>query len=154
MLHTSIVGNRPGRLCGQPPQPLTTANLPTKKIDKHTWRARVDARASYRLRPKAAPDYRGARRRLWPAAGTHPTVACPVKRRSLGRTRRIRGIAAQSLLLSFQVAHANHRELASWLDTLQTDGLPTRRRPSNRHKLKNPHDWTPKGYLPGSTPEA
>ncbi|MFE7368464.1 hypothetical protein [Streptomyces anulatus] len=216
--------------CPNIPQPLTTAtaDLLAKKIDKHTWRARVDARASYRLRPKAAPDHRGARRMLCPAAGTHPTVACPVKHRSLGRnprlplidvtptpaghpevcrresltfnrdtgirhwqeldhglapwvhhyfrlrnrvehfngyakdheaiersrTRRIRGIAAQSLLLSFQIAHANHRKLASWLDTLQTGGLPARRRPSNRHKLKNPHDWTPKGYLPGSTPEA
>ncbi|MEW2094647.1 hypothetical protein AB0897_36120, partial [Streptomyces sp. NPDC007168] len=28
------------------------------------------------------------------------------------RTRRIRRIAAQSLLLSFQIAHANHRKLA------------------------------------------
>ncbi|POG45676.1 hypothetical protein BV881_20650 [Streptomyces sp. ZL-24] len=163
---------------------------------------------------------------LWPAAGTHPTVACPVKRRSLGRTprlplidvtptpagtpavcrreslaftrdigirhwqeldhglapwvhlhfrlrnrvehfngyakdheaiersrtRRIRGIAAQSLLLSFQIAHANHRKRASWLDTLQTDGLPARR-PSNRHKLKNPRDWPPGGYLSGTTSE-
>ncbi|MGQ4713573.1 hypothetical protein ACUN22_07805 [Streptomyces anulatus] len=215
--------------CPNLPQPLTTAtaDLLTKKIDKHTWRARVDARASYRLRPKAAPDHRGARRMLCPAAGTHPTVACPVKRRSLGRdprlplidvtptpaghpevcrresltftrdigirhwqeldhglapwvhhyfrlrnrvehfngyakdheaiersrTRRIRGIAAQSLLLSFQIAHANHRKLAAWLDTLQTSGLPDRRRPSNRHKLKNPRDWTPGGYLPGTTPD-
>ncbi|MEU3268246.1 hypothetical protein [Streptomyces bacillaris] len=69
------------------------------------------------------------------------------------RTRRIRGIAAQSLLLSLQIAHANHRKLAAWLDTLQTSGLPARRRPSNRHKLKSPRDWTPGGYLPGTTPE-
>ncbi|WP_432000179.1 hypothetical protein [Streptomyces sioyaensis] len=34
------------------------------------------------------------------------------------RTRRIRGIAAQTLLLSFQIAHANHRKLTTWLDTL------------------------------------
>ncbi|MFF7257619.1 hypothetical protein [Streptomyces microflavus] len=212
--------------CPNLPQPLTTAttDLLTEKIDKHTWRAR----ASYRLRPKAAPDHRGARGMLCPAAGSHPTVACPVKRRSLGRdprlplidgtptlaghsevcrresltftqdigirhwqeldhglapwvhhyfrlrnraehfngyakdreaversrTRRIRGITAQSLLLSFQIAHAGHRKLASWLDTLQTNGLPARRRPSNRHKPKNPHDRTPSGYLPDTTPGA
>ncbi|MCX4849031.1 MULTISPECIES: hypothetical protein [Streptomyces] len=215
--------------CPHLPETLTTttADLLNKKIDRNTWRARIDARASYRLRPKAAPDHRGARRMLCPAAGTHPTVACPVKHRSLGRdprlpliditptptghpeicrresltftrdigirhwqeldhglapwvhhyfrlrnrvehfngyakdheaiersrTRRIRGIAAQSLLLAFQIAHANHRKLASWLDTLQTNNQPARRRPSNRHKLKNPRRWTPNGYLPDTTPE-
>ncbi|MFE7468659.1 hypothetical protein ACFU6R_31760 [Streptomyces sp. NPDC057499] len=215
--------------CPHIPEALitTTSDLLNKKIDKHTWRARVDARASYRLRPKAAPDHRGARRMLCPAAGTRPTVACPAKRRSLGRdprlpliditptptgppeicrresltfardigirhwqeldhgrplwvhhyfrlrnrvehfngyakdheaiersrTRRIRGIAAQSLLLAFQIAHANHRKLSSWLDTLQTHHQPARRRPSNRHKLSNPHRWTPGGYLPDNTPE-
>ncbi|MEE1794537.1 hypothetical protein PUR28_27820 [Streptomyces sp. BE308] len=215
--------------CPHIPHPLTTAtaDLLTKKIDKSTWRARVDARTSYRLRPKAAPDHRGARRMLCPAAGTHPTVACPVKRKSLGRdprlplidptpnpaghpeicrresltfardtgirhwqeldhgradwvhhyfrlrnrvehfngyakdheaiersrTRRVRGLAAQSLLLSFQIAHANHRKLAGWLDTLQTDTQPARRRPSNRHTLNDPHRWTPHGYLPDATPE-
>ncbi|MFD6334469.1 hypothetical protein ACFWGI_33505 [Streptomyces niveus] len=34
--------------------------------------------------------------------------------------RRAFALAARSLLLSFQIAHANRRELASWLDTLQT----------------------------------
>ncbi|MFJ6618942.1 hypothetical protein ACIQOW_15365 [Kitasatospora sp. NPDC091335] len=48
--------------CPDLPQPLTTAtaDLLTKNIDHTTWRARIDARASYRLRPKAAPDHRGA----------------------------------------------------------------------------------------------
>ncbi|MER5555194.1 hypothetical protein ABT001_26605 [Streptomyces sp. NPDC002793] len=67
-------------------------------------------------------------------------------------THRIRKIAARSLLLSFQIAHANHRKLAAWLDTLQTDGLPARRRPFNRHKLRNPRYWTPNSYLPEPTP--
>ncbi|MCJ0873111.1 hypothetical protein [Streptomyces sp. AP-93] len=114
-------------------------------IDKTTWRARVNTRAAFRLRPKAAPDHRGARRMLCPAAGTHPTVACPIKRRSLGRdersrTRRIRKIAAQSLLLAFQIAHANERKTESWLATLPLDGQPARRRPSNRHALRNPRN--------------
>ncbi|MFF4493756.1 hypothetical protein [Streptomyces sp. NPDC001546] len=65
---------------------------------------------------------------------------------------RIRGIAAQALLLAFQIAHANQRKLASWLATLPSDGQPARRRPSNRHKRKNPSDWTPKGYLPKRPP--
>ncbi|MDH6130823.1 hypothetical protein P3T37_000190 [Kitasatospora sp. MAA4] len=199
-----------------------TADLLNKKLDQSTWRARIDSRAAYRLRPKAAADHRGARRMLCPAAGTHPTVACPIKRRSLGRdprlpavdvtpspagppevcrresliftrdigirfwqeldhgrapwvhhyfrlrnrvehfngyakdheaiersrTRRIRGVAAQSLLLAFQIAHANHRKIASWLNTLQLADQPPRRRPSNRNKPKNPCNWTPKGYLP------
>ncbi|MFJ7999529.1 hypothetical protein ACIQ7D_20635 [Streptomyces sp. NPDC096310] len=64
------------------------------------------------------------------------------------RTRRIRGIACQSLLLSFQIAHANHRKLAGWLDTLQTNGLPARRRPSNRHKLKTPATGPPTATSP------
>ncbi|MEU3206732.1 hypothetical protein ABZ702_23260 [Streptomyces cyaneofuscatus] len=62
----------------------------------------------------------------------------------------IQGSHAGALLLSFQIAHANHRKLTSWLDTLQTGGLPARR-PSDRHKLKNPHDRTPGGYPPGPT---
>ncbi|MFC4329634.1 hypothetical protein ACFPC0_17885 [Streptomyces andamanensis] len=206
----------------------TTADILNKKIDKATWHARIHARATYRLRPKAAPDPRGARRMLCPAAGTHPTVACHLKSRSLGkgnhlpvvditptpagppaicrkesltfsrdvgirywqeldhglapwvhhyfrlrnrvehfngyakdqeaversRTRRIRGIAAQSLLLAFQIAHANHRKLTAWLSTLPTEAQPARRRPSNRHKPKNPRDWTPKGYLPAPSPES
>ncbi|MEK2474108.1 hypothetical protein [Streptomyces noursei] len=40
------------------------------------------------------------------------------------RTRRI---AAQSLLLSLQIAHANHRKLTPWLDTLSISGQPARR---------------------------
>ncbi|MFF5700912.1 hypothetical protein ACFY7H_00090 [Streptomyces sp. NPDC012794] len=214
--------------CPHLPEALitVTSDLLNKKIDKDTWRTRANARAAYRLRPKAAPDHRGARRMLCPAAGTHPTVACPVKRRSLGRdprhpvvdiptttaghpevcrresltfardigirhwqeldhglapwthhyfrlrnrvehfnsyakdheaiersrTRRIRGVAAQSLLLAFQIAHANQRKLTSWLDTLPVDDQPARRRPSNRHKLKNPRSWTPQGYLPDPAP--
>ncbi|MEV6865646.1 hypothetical protein AB0M44_32185 [Streptosporangium subroseum] len=42
--------------------------------------------------------------------------------------RRIRGIAAQSLLLAFQLAHANFRKIFRWLDSLpRIDGRPRRR---------------------------
>ncbi|MER7673150.1 hypothetical protein ABTY61_32475 [Kitasatospora sp. NPDC096128] len=77
--------------CPNIPAPLinATADLLGKKIDPATWRHRVDARPAYRLRPKAAPDDRGARRLLCPAAGTHPTAACPIKPRSLGRDPRL-----------------------------------------------------------------
>lgn len=74
--------------CGSNTAITVTSDLLDKKIDEGTWRTRANARAAYRLRPKAAPDDRGARRMLCPAAGTHPTVACPVKRRSLGRDPR------------------------------------------------------------------
>ncbi|MFG2484357.1 hypothetical protein ACGFSI_16535 [Streptomyces virginiae] len=70
------------------------------------------------------------------------------------RTRRIRGIATQALLLAFQIAHANQRKLAAWLSTLPTEAQPARRRPSNRNKPKNPRDWTPKGHLPAPSPES
>ncbi|MFD7598887.1 hypothetical protein ACFV6D_38435, partial [Kitasatospora sp. NPDC059812] len=208
--------------CPNIPAPLitATADLLNKKIDRTTWRHRVDARPAYRLRPKAAPDQRGARRLLCPAAGTHPTAACPIKPRSLGRdprlvpidpaptpaghpevcvresltfhrdtgirlrqeldharpdwvhlcfhlrnrvehfnqyakdhealersrTRRIRGHAAQPLLLAFQLAHANHRKLAAWLDTLQSATQPARRRPANRYTPNTPSNWTPRRH--------
>ncbi|MFE4915972.1 hypothetical protein ACFRCX_31190 [Streptomyces sp. NPDC056652] len=212
--------------CPHIPQALitATADLLGNHIDRHTWRTRVNARTSYRLRPKASPDARGAQRLLCPAAGTRPTAACPLKRRSLGRdprltvvdvtpspagppeicrresvtfnrragsrswqetehgsaiwvhryfrlrnrvehfngyskdreaiercqTRRVRGLAAQALLLSFQIAHANRRKLAAWLETLHTETHDPRRRASDRYKPRDPSTWTPKGYLPDS----
>ncbi|MFJ1605290.1 hypothetical protein ACIOHS_18270 [Streptomyces sp. NPDC088253] len=33
-------------------------------------------------------------------------------------TRRIRGITAQTLLLAFQLAHANRRKLTAWADSI------------------------------------
>jgi hypothetical protein len=37
-------------------------------------------------------------------------------------SRRIRGIAAQTILLAFQLAHANRRKVKSWLETLALGG--------------------------------
>ncbi|MEV5573431.1 hypothetical protein AB0L06_25595 [Spirillospora sp. NPDC052269] len=60
--------------------------------------------------------------------------------------RRIRGIAAQSLLLAFQLAHANQRKITTWLNTLPgPDGLPHRR--AKRRTTKSVAYWTPTGYL-------
>ncbi|MCX5381318.1 hypothetical protein [Streptomyces sp. NBC_00091] len=213
--------------CPNLPQALiaVTSDLLEKKIDKVTWRSRVNARAAFRLRPKAAPDHRGARRMLCPAAGTHPTVACPIKRRSLGRdarlpvidvmptptgppevcrresltfarnigirywqeldhglapwthhyvrlrnrvehfngyakdheaiersrTRRMRGIASQSLLLAFQIAHANQRKLASWLAPRRRPASPPP--PLQPPQAQEPQQLDPQGLPPRDDPD-
>ncbi|WP_146046153.1 hypothetical protein [Streptomyces cahuitamycinicus] len=59
-------------------------------------------------------------------------------------TRRIRGIAAQTLLLAFQLAHANRRKLASWADAIALGGERPRRRPTRRRRTKPLGTWTPK----------
>lgn len=62
-----------------------------------------------------------------------------------GRSRRIRGIAATSLLVAFQLAHVNARKIASWLRTLPTRGQ-SQRRPST-YRPKKPAALDP-GRLP------
>ncbi|WP_240121586.1 hypothetical protein [Streptomyces sp. MUM 2J] len=62
-------------------------------------------------------------------------------------TRRIRGIAAQTLLLAFQLAHANRRKLRAWADSIALHGDRPHRRPSRRRKTKPLGTWTPKGYV-------
>jgi hypothetical protein len=62
-------------------------------------------------------------------------------------TRRIRGIAAQTLLLAFQLAHANRRKLASWADAIALGGERPRRRPTRRRRTKPLGTWTPKGHI-------
>jgi len=65
-----------------------------------------------------------------------------------GGTRRIRGIATQSLLLAFQLHHANTRKITTWLDTLPAgDGTPPRRRTTRRRKTRPLGTWTPAGHL-------
>lgn len=61
-------------------------------------------------------------------------------------TRRIRGIAAQTILLAFQLAHANKRKLITWADALALNGDRPRRRPTRRRKTKPLGTWTPKGH--------
>ncbi|MFF4356720.1 hypothetical protein [Streptomyces sp. NPDC001604] len=64
-----------------------------------------------------------------------------------GGTRRIRGIAAQTLLLAFQLGHANRRKLTAWADAIALNGDRPRRRPTRRRKTRPLGDWTPKGYV-------
>ncbi|WP_242910729.1 hypothetical protein [Actinomadura terrae] len=63
-----------------------------------------------------------------------------------GGNRRVRGVAAQSLLLAFQLAHANERKINAWLATLPgPDGRPHRRA---RYKTPKPlGTWTPTGHI-------
>jgi hypothetical protein len=60
--------------------------------------------------------------------------------------RRVRGVAAQTLPLAFQLAHANERKINAWLATLPgPDGRPHRRA---RHKTTKPlGTWTPTGHI-------
>ncbi|WP_416520549.1 hypothetical protein [Streptomyces achromogenes] len=62
-------------------------------------------------------------------------------------TRRVRGIAAQTILLAFQLAHANLRKLAAWADATALNGDRPRRRPTRRRKTKPLGTWTPKGHV-------
>ncbi|MFQ6146244.1 hypothetical protein ACLMNJ_24745 [Streptomyces seoulensis] len=62
-------------------------------------------------------------------------------------TRRIRRIAAQPLLLAFQLAHANRRKLTAWADSIALHGDRPHRRPTRRRKTKPLGTRTPKGYV-------
>jgi hypothetical protein len=62
-------------------------------------------------------------------------------------SRRIRGIAAQTILLVFQLAHANRRKIKKWLESLALGGERPRRRTHHRRKTKQPGTWTPTGHL-------
>ncbi|WP_406838026.1 hypothetical protein ACICHK_20460 [Streptomyces sp. AHU1] len=62
-------------------------------------------------------------------------------------SRRIRGIAAQTILLAFQLAHANRRKIQKWLETLALGDERPRRRTHHRQKRKAAGTWTPTGHL-------
>ncbi|WP_327328741.1 hypothetical protein OG735_41490 (plasmid) [Streptomyces sp. NBC_01210] len=62
-------------------------------------------------------------------------------------SRRIRGIAAQTILLVFQLAHANRRKIKEWVETLALNGQRPRRRTHHRRRTKPLGSWTPTGYL-------
>jgi len=65
--------------------------------------------------------------------------------------RRIRGVAAQTFLLAFQLSHANRRKIDRWLDTLPREGQPPRRRPTRRRKTQPLGTGTPTGHLTPAT---
>lgn len=62
--------------------------------------------------------------------------------------RRVRGIAGQTILLAFQLAHANSRKIAAWADSLPDPetGRP-RRRSGGRRDTKPLKHWTPTGRI-------
>ncbi|MEZ0106332.1 hypothetical protein ABH920_000313 [Catenulispora sp. EB89] len=65
-----------------------------------------------------------------------------------GGRRRIRGMAAQMLLLAFQLHHANTRKIDAWLDTLPAGSASRpRRRPPRRRENRPLSNWTPTGYM-------
>lgn len=57
------------------------------------------------------------------------------------------GIAAQTILLAFQLAHANRRKIRKWLHTLALGGERPRRRTHHRRPTREPKTWTPTGHL-------
>ena len=64
-------------------------------------------------------------------------------------TRRIRGIAAQTLLIAFQLAHANHRKLTAWADAITLNGDRRRHRHTCRRKTKPLATGPPRATTPG-----
>ncbi|MFD9891550.1 hypothetical protein ACFWY9_19615 [Amycolatopsis sp. NPDC059027] len=74
----------------------TTAEFRGEQIDERTWRQRLVARRAYELRPKAHPDNEGHQRMLCPAAGTQPTVRCPLKKSSMRFTAKPTVVPAAS----------------------------------------------------------
>ncbi|MFC1407591.1 MULTISPECIES: hypothetical protein [Streptacidiphilus] len=58
-------------------------------------------------------------------------------------TRRIRGIAAQGILLAFQLAHANLRKLANWAAAVALNDERPHQRPSRHRQTKDLGSWTP-----------
>lgn len=67
------------------------------------------------------------------------------------RSRPIRGLAAQTILLVFQLAHANRRKITTWLDSLALGGQRPVRRTNRRRKTKPLGTWTPTGHLTPAT---
>ncbi|MDX2648027.1 hypothetical protein PV341_31550 [Streptomyces sp. PA03-1a] len=67
------------------------------------------------------------------------------------RSRPIRGVAAQTILLVLQLAHANRRKITTWLDSLAVGGHHPIRRTNRRRKTKPLGTWTPTGHLTPAT---
>ena len=67
--------------CPAMPEPLIGASTEHRvgEIDADTARARLAARASWRLVRKAGPDHDGYERFSCPAVGGHPHLCCPLR---------------------------------------------------------------------------
>jgi hypothetical protein len=107
-----------------------------------------DGAKHWQPRPYGSPEWQKIYATLRNATEGTNGYAKDDVRESIERAqgRRLRGIAAQTFLLAFQLAHVNIRKINTWLDTLPgPDGLPRRR--ARRRKTKPLRHWTPKGYL-------
>ena len=75
--------------CPAMPELLVAANADHRAgtIDEVTWRARIEARAPWRLVRKQGPDPDGYERWACPAIGGHPKLCCPLREpdRALGQ---------------------------------------------------------------------
>jgi hypothetical protein len=67
--------------CPSMPIDLTNASVDKRsgKIDEETWRARIDRRTLYMIRPNGRIEPDGYQRFRCPASGRSATVACPLK---------------------------------------------------------------------------
>lgn len=63
------------------------------------------------------------------------------------RSRPVRGLAAQTILLVFQIAHANRRKIADWLDSPGLSGQRPTRRTNRRRRTRPLGTWTPIGHM-------
>ena len=71
--------------CPSIPEPLVAASTEYRAgvIDEATYRARIEARRSWRLVRKQGPDLDGYERFACPAQGAHPHLSCPLRTTSL-----------------------------------------------------------------------
>lgn len=78
--------------------------------------------------------------------GAHEAVDDPER-------RRIRGVAAQSVLVSFQLFAANMRKVGEFLAHLGKEAKKIRKLPSRRH-TKSLSSWAPEVSAVGSTADS
>lgn len=72
--------------CPSMPDTLVNATLDLRKgrINRETWRKRIEQRRDYRMRRAEKADDNGFERFRCPAAGSSPIAVCPFKAKSLG----------------------------------------------------------------------
>jgi hypothetical protein len=89
--------------CPSMPRSLTDASKERRNgtIDEKTYQSRLQARRAFALRPKGKPDSHGRVRMMCPAAGTGPTVTCPLRVMPAGVADKSRPHVAQADLIDF-----------------------------------------------------
>lgn len=89
--------------CPSTPQHLKDASKERRNgtINKDTYQFRLQWRRAFELRPKGHPDSHGRVRMMCPAAGTSPTVTCPLRVMPSGVADKPRPHVAQQDLPDF-----------------------------------------------------